>query len=80
MIGLPDEMLGQRIKAFVVPAEGVTVDPDALLAGVAALVPRYMIPQEIEVLDDVPKTSSGKIDYPALRRRGTEAGVPEGTA
>lgn len=80
VIGLPDEMLGQRIKAFVVPAEGVTVDPDALLAGVAALVPRYMIPQEIEVLDDVPKTSSGKIDYPALRRRGTEAGVPEGTA
>jgi len=32
-------------------------------------MPRYMVPRAIEVLDELPKTSSGKVDYPALRRR-----------
>jgi len=28
-----------------------------------------MVPKFIEVLAEMPKTSSGKVDYPALRRR-----------
>jgi acyl-CoA synthetase (AMP-forming)/AMP-acid ligase II len=28
-----------------------------------------MLPKSIEILDELPKTSSGKVDYPALRRR-----------
>ncbi|MBL9123196.1 MAG: AMP-binding protein, partial [Planctomycetaceae bacterium] len=69
VIGLPDEMLGQQIKAFVVAREGASIDVDALLEDVAAHVPRYMIPKVVEVVDELPKTSSGKIDYPSLHRR-----------
>jgi acyl-CoA synthetase (AMP-forming)/AMP-acid ligase II len=69
VIGLPDEVLGQRIKAFVVPREGIDVVPDQLLAHVATLLPRHMIPKAVEVLAELPKTSSGKINYPALRQR-----------
>ncbi|QDU27676.1 Long-chain-fatty-acid--CoA ligase [Anatilimnocola aggregata] len=69
VIGLPDEVLGQRIKAFVVPREGVEVIPEQLLAQVATLLPRHMIPKSVEVLREFPKTSSGKINYPALRQR-----------
>lgn len=69
VIGVPDEVLGQTIKAFVVPRDGAVVDPKALLAFCAEKMPRYMVPKEVEVLRELPKTSSGKVDYPALRRR-----------
>lgn len=72
VVGLPDEVLGQRIKAFVVPREGVVLDGDELLAEVAKLLPRHMVPKEVEVVSELPKTSSGKVDYPALRRREAE--------
>jgi acyl-CoA ligase (AMP-forming) (exosortase A-associated) len=68
-IGVPDEVLGQTIKAFVVPRDGEPLDPGALLAHCAEKMPRYMVPKTVEVLDEMPKTSSGKVDYPALRRR-----------
>jgi acyl-CoA synthetase (AMP-forming)/AMP-acid ligase II len=69
VIGLPDDVLGQSIKALVVPRDGDTLDVDTLLAACADKLPRYMVPKKIEVLSQLPKTSSGKVDYPALRRR-----------
>jgi acyl-CoA ligase (AMP-forming) (exosortase A-associated) len=69
VIGLPDPLLGQRIKAFVVPKEGESVDQASLIAFCAERMPRYMAPKCIELLDELPKTSSGKVNYPALRQR-----------
>jgi acyl-CoA ligase (AMP-forming) (exosortase A-associated) len=69
VIGVPDEILGQAIKAFVVPKDSVHVEPDALLAFCGEKLPRFMVPKYVEVLTGLPKTSSGKVDYPALRRR-----------
>jgi len=69
VIGIPDETLGQTIKAFVVAKDGAPVDTEDLLAYCAEKMPRHMIPKAIEVLTELPKTSSGKVDYPGLRRR-----------
>jgi acyl-CoA ligase (AMP-forming) (exosortase A-associated) len=69
VIGVPDELLGQHIKAFVVPTDRERANQEALLAFCSERVPRYMVPKAIEYLDELPKTSSGKVDYPSLRRR-----------
>jgi acyl-CoA ligase (AMP-forming) (exosortase A-associated) len=69
VIGVADAMLGQAVVAFVVPGEGTPLDAEALRAWCAEKMPQYMLPKSIEVLDQMPKTSSGKVDYPALRRR-----------
>ncbi|MGH2722670.1 MAG: amino acid adenylation domain-containing protein [Actinomycetota bacterium] len=61
---IPDELVTNRIKAFVV----VRGDVDhAELAGFCAgRLPRYMIPEVFEFRDVLPKTSTGKIDRQAL--------------
>lgn len=68
-IGVPHDLLGQQIKIFVVPKDGERVDCEALLSFCEEKMPRHMVPKFVEVLSELPKTSSGKIDYPALRRR-----------
>jgi acyl-CoA synthetase (AMP-forming)/AMP-acid ligase II len=69
VIGVPDEVLGQTIKAFAVLREGETLKPDELIAYCGEKLPRHMVPKSVEIITDLPKTSSGKIDYPALHRR-----------
>jgi acyl-CoA synthetase (AMP-forming)/AMP-acid ligase II len=69
VIGVPDGVAGQYIKAFVVPQDNQAVHAEELLAFCAQQMPRYMIPRHIEVLPELPKTGTGKVDYPALRRR-----------
>ena len=69
VIGLPDEVLGQSIKAFIVAKNGNQLDCQSILDFCAEKMPRHMVPKYVEVLSELPKTSSGKVDYPALRRR-----------
>jgi acyl-CoA synthetase (AMP-forming)/AMP-acid ligase II len=69
VIGIPDEVLGQTVKAFVVGRDGEGLEVEKLRDFCAAGMPRHMVPKAIEVLDEMPKTTSGKVDYPALRRR-----------
>ncbi|MCA9688443.1 MAG: amino acid adenylation domain-containing protein [Myxococcales bacterium] len=71
VLATPDEDAGVLITAFLVAKEPTT--PLTLL-GVkqfcAQHVPLYMLPDRVEVLDRLPKTSTDKVDYQALGRRG----------
>lgn len=67
VIGIPDEFLGQAIKAFVVGIDGQQVDTAGITVICREKLPGYMVPRTIEVLSSLPKTPHGKIDYPFLQ-------------
>jgi amino acid adenylation domain-containing protein len=65
VIPVPDEEIGNRIKAFVVTRNG-PMQLDALAAFCESKLPRYMVPQIFEFRDGLPKTSTGKVDKTTL--------------
>lgn len=67
VIGIPHEVLGEIGRAYVVPADGAHVDVDAVTERCRRQLARYKIPDEIEIVDSLPLTPSGKIKKVALR-------------
>jgi acyl-CoA synthetase (AMP-forming)/AMP-acid ligase II len=60
-IGIDDELLGQVIKAVVVSRPGGELDRRTVLAHCRKNLASYKIPKLVEFVDQIPKTSSGKI-------------------
>ncbi|MGW7587203.1 amino acid adenylation domain-containing protein, partial [Kitasatospora sp. NPDC054769] len=56
----------KRIAAYVVPAAGAEIDTTEIRAGLGAVLPEYMVPSAIMVLDALPLTVNGKLDRRAL--------------
>ena len=77
VIGVPDEYRGENVKGFVSLKAGMSADPEELKAFCRERIAVYKCPRQIEILDELPKTASGKI----LRRelRAAEAELRSGT-
>jgi len=65
VIGLPDRLVGQRVHAVAV-ARDEPVDLPRALKAVSAKLAAFMVPQNIELVDGLPVTPNGKVDYKAL--------------
>jgi acetyl-CoA synthetase len=72
VIGVDDETRGQRVKAYVEPAPGVEPS-DAVAESIATRVrddlAKYQYPREIEFIDELPTTTTGKVKRQRLRKR-----------
>ncbi len=67
VVAIPDDLVGSRIKAFIVPhTMNNGLDAKTVQSHVGASLPRYMVPEKIEFREDLPKTSTGKINRPQL--------------
>lgn len=66
-VAIPDEKVTNRLKAFVV-ARGV--EGRDIASFLADRIPKYMIPEEFEFREVLPKTSTGKIDRQSLLNQG----------
>jgi acyl-CoA synthetase (AMP-forming)/AMP-acid ligase II len=61
VIGVDDEQYGQRLAAFVVLSAGADATPDTLKQHVRESLANYKVPREITVLDELPRSITGKI-------------------
>jgi acyl-CoA synthetase (AMP-forming)/AMP-acid ligase II len=61
VVGVNDEILGQTIKAVIVPRPGASVDTMAIKAHCLRRLPAYKVPKHIEFNTELPRTASGKV-------------------
>jgi acyl-CoA synthetase (AMP-forming)/AMP-acid ligase II len=74
VIGMPDDRWGERVTAVVVATDGGTPDETGLRAYAKEHLAGYKVPKEIVVVDELPKTSTGKTQKHELRTRLAELG------
>ncbi|CAG4903350.1 MULTISPECIES: AMP-binding protein [Acidithrix] len=68
VIGVPDEMMGEKVGAVVVPVPGVDFDPAAMVAFARSRLADYKVPQYVWVKKDpLPRNAGGKVLKPNLR-------------
>jgi amino acid adenylation domain-containing protein len=66
VVPVPDEDIGNRIKAFVVTRDAGALEPAEIQQHCAGFLPGYMVPGVVAFLHALPKTSTGKVDKKAL--------------
>jgi fatty-acyl-CoA synthase len=67
VIGVPDEKWGEVPKAFVVLGPGKEASEEEMIDHVKSTIARYKAPQAVAFLDELPKTSTGKVQKFELR-------------
>jgi amino acid adenylation domain-containing protein len=69
-VAVPHEEWGSAIVACVVPKDGLPISESEVKRHVAGRLPRYMVPARVDVLEALPRTSTGKVDRQKLVARG----------
>ncbi|KAF7550205.1 hypothetical protein G7046_g8092 [Stylonectria norvegica] len=69
VVAIPDSHWGERPKAYVTVKEGKTVQGDEVISWAKhqSDISKFMVPREVEVVKELPKTSTGKIKKNVLR-------------
>jgi acyl-CoA synthetase (AMP-forming)/AMP-acid ligase II len=72
VIGVPNEDMGEEVKAVVKPADGVAAGrelAEELIAYVRERIAHYKAPRTVDFVDELPRLSNGKIYKRLLRER-----------
>ncbi len=67
VFGVDDEEFGQRLKAVVVVREGQTLEADEVKRFVKSNLASYKVPRDVDFVDELPRTSTGKVLKRELR-------------
>jgi long-chain acyl-CoA synthetase len=67
VVGVPDAYRGESVKAFVSLKPGATTTPEEVIAFAKERMAAYKYPRSVEVVDELPKTTTGKILRRELR-------------
>ncbi len=68
VVGVPDALRGETIKAFIVAKEGARVEEQDIKQFCRQHLARFKLPQFVAVVEALPKTRTGKVDKSALRQ------------
>jgi len=67
VVGIPQEFLGEEIKAYIVLKEGETATAEEIIQFCQQLLSKFKVPKEVEFRDRLPKTLVGKVLRRVLR-------------
>lgn len=66
VIGVPDDLLGEAVKAFVVMEQGTAIGETQLRNECRKRLETFMVPKHIDIVASLPRTNTAKIDKRAL--------------
>jgi long-chain acyl-CoA synthetase len=66
VVGVPDEILGQAITAFIALKEDSKLTKEEIILYCSKNLEKFMVPRYIEIRKQLPKTSTGKLDLKNL--------------
>ena len=69
VVGLPDDKWGEVPRAFVVLRPGRAVAEDELIAWTRERLAHFKAPRRVDIVDDLPKGGTGKVQKRELRVR-----------
>jgi long-chain acyl-CoA synthetase len=69
VIGVPDEVMGEEVKAYIVMKEGMAATDEDVREFCSSRLARYKTPKYIEFVQALPKTTTGKILKRELRQQ-----------
>jgi crotonobetaine/carnitine-CoA ligase len=61
VVAVPSDLGEDDVKAFLVVRDGVPLEPDALRAHLAERLTRFKLPRFVEIVDDLPRTPTGRL-------------------
>jgi len=67
VLGVPDEAMGQRLRAFVVPRRDEEIDESEIRSHVRDNLARYKVKKSVTFLDELPRNPTGKVIKRQLR-------------
>lgn len=69
VVAVPDSHWGERPKAYLTVKEGKNLKPEDMISWAKnqSVISKFMVPREVEIVDELPKTSTGKIQKNVLR-------------
>jgi amino acid adenylation domain-containing protein len=66
VIGVPDDILGNAVKAYIVPEDGATLSERDVKRRCQEKLESYFVPKQVQFVDQLPRTDTGKIRKAAL--------------
>jgi crotonobetaine/carnitine-CoA ligase len=72
---VPSEHGEEEVMAVIVAKSGMAIDPTELIGFLAPRMAHFMLPRYVDLLADLPKTPTGKIQKYGLRQRGVTGGT-----
>jgi amino acid adenylation domain-containing protein len=72
VLPVPDELLGSRLRAVVTADSGSNLTRESVLDHCRRWLPSYMVPDIVEFREEIPRTSTGKVDRAGLAQEPTE--------
>ncbi len=77
VIGIPDEVYGEEVMAWIILKEGQRATPEEIREYCTGKISRHKIPRYIEFTDSYPMTASGKIQKFRLREQAKQTASPK---
>ncbi len=73
VVGIPDQVMGEVAVAYIIPREGVSIDPQEIIDYCAGEIANFKVPRYVEIVAEFPMTQSGKIKKFRLREMLSKA-------